>query len=231
MSDMLLFFGVHTNMKLCLPSKKINYDWEHLLISYRRYVNRNSIVLEIGSSNIDRTKELSPYCKELIGIEIIPERKPNDFGNVRYLVGDWQNLSQCVQPESIDIAISSHVIEHVPDDLKAINELYVILKPGGVAILNTPNRKRLVRRVAEVFTGERIFPCGEHVREYIEEDLLNLLNASHFRKYHIIPLALGIHGGPIFVYFEEVPAYSRKIANFWEIQLFKEKGTKDSKNE
>jgi SAM-dependent methyltransferase len=210
------------NMKFCLPSNKVNYDWVSLLRSYRKYVTKTATVLEIGASSIERTKELCQWCHKLIGVELLPERKPNDFNNVQYLLGDWQHLSEFIQPKSIDVAVSSHVIEHIPDDLKAINELYTVLRQGGVALLNTPNRKRLIRAVVEMFTGERKFPFGEHQREYVEKDLLDLLEASHFRKFQIIPVVFGIHGGPVFLYSESVPKHFRKFANFWEIHLFKE---------
>ena len=41
---------------------------------------------------------------------------------------------------SFDIIISSEVIEHVPNPLVAIKEMYRVLKPGGTLILTTPNK-------------------------------------------------------------------------------------------
>src|SRR5450756_2822918 len=78
-------------MKFCLPSKRINYDWASLIQSYKQYVSPSSTVLEIGASNLERTKELCGYCRKLIGLELLPERTPQDFDNVKYLTGDWQN--------------------------------------------------------------------------------------------------------------------------------------------
>ncbi|HPM30075.1 MAG TPA: methyltransferase domain-containing protein [Chryseolinea sp.] len=37
-----------------------------------------------------------------------------------------------------DIIICSHVSEHIPDDRKAMREVYRILKPGGIAIVLVP---------------------------------------------------------------------------------------------
>jgi ubiquinone/menaquinone biosynthesis C-methylase UbiE len=37
-----------------------------------------------------------------------------------------------------DFIFASHVLEHVPDDRKAIQEIRRILKPGGVAVLPVP---------------------------------------------------------------------------------------------
>lgn len=45
---------------------------------------------------------------------------------------------------SYDAIICIHVLEHVEDDLKAIDELYRVLKPGGWALISVPidfNRK------------------------------------------------------------------------------------------
>jgi SAM-dependent methyltransferase len=39
---------------------------------------------------------------------------------------------------SIDLIICSHVLEHVPDDRRAISEMFRVLKPGGSAILQVP---------------------------------------------------------------------------------------------
>lgn len=39
---------------------------------------------------------------------------------------------------SVDVVISNHVLEHVPDDRKAISEMFRVLKPGGFAILTVP---------------------------------------------------------------------------------------------
>jgi SAM-dependent methyltransferase len=40
--------------------------------------------------------------------------------------------------ESYDVVYASHVLEHVPDDRKAVTEIYRILNPGGIAILPVP---------------------------------------------------------------------------------------------
>jgi SAM-dependent methyltransferase len=40
--------------------------------------------------------------------------------------------------QSVDLVYASHVLEHVPDDRKAIAELFRILKPGGMAIIPVP---------------------------------------------------------------------------------------------
>ncbi len=209
-------------MRICWGPNKINADWESLFNSYRRFVKPTHTVLEIGASVVERTREIGRHCARVIGVELMPERIPKDSGNIHYVLGDWEKLTAVLEPESVDVAISSHVIEHVPDDLKALNELYRVLKPGGAAFINTPNRRRLTRRVIELFTGERKFPFWEHQREYVEEDLRRLLASSSFKRYEVIPLVFGLHGGHLFCYLRNVPHPLRGMANYWEIHLFRD---------
>jgi len=198
-----------------------NYDWIHLTKTYKNIVKPNFTVLEIGASNINRTNEIAKYCKKLIGVEYLKARLLKNHNNIQYRLGDWQKLTKTISKNSIDLAISSHTIEHIPNDIKALNELHSVLKPESFAILNTPNRKRLVRQIIELFTGEKKFPYWEHIREYTEHDLIELIKKTKFKKYKITPVCLGIHGGNFKIYLKKVPKPFRKFSNFWEITLKK----------
>ncbi|AND69572.1 hypothetical protein ATSB10_21180 [Dyella thiooxydans] len=47
--------------------------------------------------------------------------------------------------QSFDLVIANHVLEHVDDDMRALNEVRRVLKPGGYAILQTPYSEKLHR--------------------------------------------------------------------------------------
>jgi SAM-dependent methyltransferase len=190
--------------------------------TYLRHVNKNSLVMEIGASNKDNTEELAKHVFKVIGIEYFPHRVPQNFSNIEYVCGDWQELSKTIPLNSIDCAVSSHTIEHIQKDLKAINELYKVLKPGGVAILNTPNRQRLTRRLIEIFTGPRKFPYWEHVREYSYTDLYTLLMKSKFKNFEITPVLFGIQADLHWKFYNtNVHPKLFNLANYWEILLTK----------
>ena len=38
-----------------------------------------------------------------------------------------------------DCLVCSDVLEHVPDPAKSINEMYIVLRSGGVTLITTPN--------------------------------------------------------------------------------------------
>ena len=47
-------------------------------------------------------------------------------------------LSLPLDNESFDTVVSTELLEHVPDPLRALREMHRVLKPGGYLILSTP---------------------------------------------------------------------------------------------
>jgi predicted SAM-dependent methyltransferase len=72
---------------------------------------------------------------------------------------------------TFDVILCSHVLEHIPDDRKAMKELLRVLKPTGWAILQVPiDRKRDKTFEDPAVTSpqerERLFGQHDHVRFY-----------------------------------------------------------------
>lgn len=73
--------------------------------------------------------------------------------------------------EQFDVVFCNHVLEHIPDDHKALQELYRILKKGGIAFLQVPlNQQSEQTDEDPLLTNrhERIRRFGQydHVRYY-----------------------------------------------------------------
>ena len=72
---------------------------------------------------------------------------------------------------SFDAIVANHVLEHVPDDKRALSELRRVLHPGGFAVLQVPIARRLERTLEDVpvYTDaerERVYGQRDHVRLY-----------------------------------------------------------------
>jgi len=72
---------------------------------------------------------------------------------------------------SYDIIFCNHVLEHIPDDTKAMQELYRILKPGGMGIFQIPqDLSREFTFSDDSITNQKeraaIFGQYDHVRIY-----------------------------------------------------------------
>ena len=70
-----------------------------------------------------------------------------------------------------DVILCNHVLEHIPDDTKAMKELYRLLKPKGMGILQIPqDLSRETTFEDDSITGKKerakIFGQYDHVRVY-----------------------------------------------------------------
>lgn len=107
------------------------------------------------------------------------------------------------QDNQYDIILCNHVLEHIPDDTKAMQELYRVLKPGGMAILQIPqDLSRATTFADDTITDQKerakIFGQYDHVRIYgrdyfdklrrigftvVEEDYTNKIAPELVEKY------------------------------------------------
>jgi predicted SAM-dependent methyltransferase len=70
---------------------------------------------------------------------------------------------------TFDVIYCSHVLEHVPDDRKALREFWRVLKVGGWAILQVPIISDVTFEDPTVTSPEereRLFGQHDHVRRY-----------------------------------------------------------------
>ena len=71
---------------------------------------------------------------------------------------------QGIGDNTFDSCLSLQVIEHIRDDAGFVREIFRVLKPGGVAMITTPNRKMSLTR------------NPWHIREYDPESLARLVS-------------------------------------------------------
>ncbi|MDJ0846503.1 class I SAM-dependent methyltransferase [Crocosphaera sp.] len=72
---------------------------------------------------------------------------------------------------TFDVVLCNHVMEHIDDDLKAMKEIYRILKPGGWAIIQSPQDLSLEvtyedTSITTPFEREKAFGQSDHLRLY-----------------------------------------------------------------
>nr|WP_297306779.1 class I SAM-dependent methyltransferase [uncultured Flavobacterium sp.] len=89
------------------------------------------------------------------------------------------------EDNSFDFILCNHVLEHIPDDKKAMQELYRILKPGGIGVFQIPldlNREFTFEDDSIVDKAERaeVFGQYDHVRVY-GRDFFDKLRAVGFK--------------------------------------------------
>lgn len=156
------------------------------------YGNQRNNVLSPSTFSLERHRllwlylknETDFFSKDLEVLHFAPEQAfYNRFKkqkNLNYTTTDLESpladvkADICNLPfksESYDIILCNHVLEHIPDDTKAMRELYRVLKPDGMAILQIPqdlSREKTFEDNSITDKKERakIFGQYDHVRVY-----------------------------------------------------------------
>jgi SAM-dependent methyltransferase len=151
--------------------------------------------LEIGGSahnsfglktrNVDNTDELTCFKQE--EIKLCGTSLPVDI----IAPGDQLPL----EDNSVDFVISSHVIEHFPDPIKALREWYRVVKPGGYLYIIAPHKERTFDKerprstLAELIerheAGRQPEVLNEHFSVWITEDFVELIQWLGWNILHV----------------------------------------------
>ena len=93
------------------------------------------------------------------------------------------------EDDSYDVIFCNHVLEHIPNDTKAMQELYRILKPSGMAILQIPQDLQRAQTFEDNSITDRkeraaIFGQYDHVRIY-GRDYFDKLRTIGFKVHEV----------------------------------------------
>lgn len=83
--------------------------------------------------------------------------------------------------ESFDVVICNHVLEHVPDDRRAMDELYRVMKRGGWGSLQVPMIGDITQEdlsITDPAERSRLYGQDDHVRQYGRDFLERLREAG-----------------------------------------------------
>ena len=86
------------------------------------------------------------------------------------------------EDNAYDIIFCNHVLEHIPDDTKAMQELFRVLKPGGMGIFQIP--QDLSR--ASTFTDDTIVDQKERSKIFGQYDHVRVYGRDYFDKLRSI---------------------------------------------
>ena len=93
-----------------------------------------------------------------------------------------------------DIAICSHVLEHLPRPEFTMREIHRILKPGGLLLVGVPTAPKFIARLREkqfqkqLAGGTRVH--GQHIHVFDSERLSNLARNTGFDIEYMTGTAL-----------------------------------------
>jgi 2-polyprenyl-3-methyl-5-hydroxy-6-metoxy-1,4-benzoquinol methylase len=159
-------------------------------------------VLEVGCGEGRGIDLLSPKASSFTAVDKIApviDGLKKKYPGATFLSMNLPPLTHLAD-NAYDLVISFQVIEHIRDDHSFLREIHRVLRPGGTALLTTPNRSQSLTR------------NPWHVREYLPQELKELA-ARFFSSVEL----KGISGNAkVMVYYEE---NRRSVERFtrWDI--------------
>lgn len=128
-------------------------------------------LLEIGCGEGRGVEILLPHASQYLGIDKIQE--VIDSLREKFPKVDFEQAVippfHGIEDNSYDTVVSFQVIEHIKNDKLFLQEIHRVLRPGGKAIISTPNINHTLSR------------NPWHIREYTPQQLIDLA-ASIFDK-------------------------------------------------
>ncbi len=163
---------------------------QHALEQLHKYLKASKpAILEIGCSSGQMLQLMKVSLPDafVIGSDYIREpleHLANQLHNIPLL---QFNLLKCPLPSaSLDAVVLLNVLEHIEDDAEAIRQLYRILKPGGLVIIEVPTGQKLYDVYDELLL---------HYRRYNLTQLASLFEKANFQVLERSHLGFAIYPG------------------------------------
>lgn len=109
-------------------------------------------LLDIGCGVGTITTEFKQYNYELYGADISEESiKIAQSRGINAVALDIDEQSLPFKENFFDVIFCGEMIEHILDPDHLLDEIYRVLKPGGIAVITTPNLASYFNRIALLF--------------------------------------------------------------------------------
>lgn len=169
------------------PVRALRYWWLNMVIHEEsKRLDHSPVIVDVGcDTGVIKRFILPVPNSKWIGLDIITDRSGLEAAR-------YDELHKCDLDEGVpladsiaDIAIFSHVLEHLPRPEFTMGEVFRILKPGGLLLLGVPTAPRFIGRLREkqfarqLASGKRI--RGQHIHVFWKKRLRDLAERTGFR--------------------------------------------------
>jgi hypothetical protein len=145
----------------------------HLLL----YLNVSGLMAELRGKTLLHfapERRLSRYLRSAqLALYVPCDLVPREAG-----VQEVDMLDMPYEAAAFDVIVANHVLEHVEDDARAFAEIHRVLRPGGIAILQTPYSSRLHR----TWQDAGIDTPQARLQAYGQEDHVRLFGRDIFDR-------------------------------------------------
>jgi SAM-dependent methyltransferase len=154
------------------------------LILIRKFVDKNSIYLEIGPGDCTLAYEVCKFVKQVYAIDVSKEISANTSYPHNFSLIISNGLEIPIENTPVNLAFSDQLMEHLhPDDaMEQLNNIFLALRKGGRYICITPNSLNGPHDISKYF--DDVSTCF-HLKEYTVSELSKIFKKVGFTKINI----------------------------------------------
>lgn len=178
-------FHRNTKIQKAVINEK-NFTYYYILRILNKYIDfkKHNNILDIGCGSGAISLYLANKgINNILGIDISKKSikmctlsaEKIKLKNTRFEVMDFPNR---VPRITFDIVLCLEVIEHLKNDILALDKIYKLLKPGGTLILSTPSSNAPLFKLG--MTQKFDYKVG-HLRRYNPDYLIEIFNNIGFK--------------------------------------------------
>ncbi|HKP71198.1 MAG TPA: class I SAM-dependent methyltransferase [Pyrinomonadaceae bacterium] len=173
-------------LKRRYPVRALRYWWLARVIDEEvKRLDHPPVIVDVGCDRGIIKRFIAPIeGSEWIGLDMDINRPGVELANYdRRIEADFDE-GLPVDNELADIAICSHVLEHLPRPEFTMREIQRILKPGGLLLVGVPTLPKFMAKLREkqfakqLANGSRVM--GQHIHVFWEKRLRKLAESAGF---------------------------------------------------
>lgn len=158
----------------------------------KKFINKNFRILDLGCGSGELTLKLSPFFKEIVGIDPFEEyiksakkfKKAVEAKNVIFKVADGKNLP--FENDYFDIVFSSR--GPLSANIDFIRESFRVLKKGGLMIEETIGENDKIE-LKKIFGRGQNYPNQEtkleSTKKLLAQSKMKLVESKYFKIYQV----------------------------------------------
>jgi SAM-dependent methyltransferase len=138
---------------------------------------KSANILSVGCGPAEGLKWLVPFSGKggrVVGLDSESMHAQPTPDNVDFVVGSLEGIA--FPDQSFDLILALDVLEHLKDDLGALQKIRSLIKPGGILLVTVP-------ALPSLWGGQDI--VSHHLRRYTRRSLEALLSAGNLQNRRV----------------------------------------------
>ena len=148
--------------------------------SFFQYVAEKRVV-DFGCGKGFFLRKIQPHCKRVIGIEL----EESYIADLNANGVECVNTLSHIDNDSIDIAVSFHVVEHLPNPLEILSELMKKVVSGGQILIEVPHANDFLLSSVYCDDYKQFTLWSQHLVLHTRESLRKTLKFVGFDEIQI----------------------------------------------